>query len=113
MEFVCGSIFVRKMGPFKPGDMVKGHKHHFDHTSIFFNGRWRARKWNARDVLVEDLEFEAPYYLLVEAQCQHEFEFIGGAEQGKVWCVYSHRTPQGEVTTEFDGWMHAYMDEAV
>jgi hypothetical protein len=115
MEFVCGSIFIRKMGPFEPGELVRGHKHYFDHTSIFFTGRWRARKWAAQDDyhLIEELEFEAPYHLLIEAQCRHEFEFLGGAERGLAWCVYSHRTPQGEVTTEFDGWVHAYMAEEV
>jgi hypothetical protein len=28
-----------------PGEVITGHRHNLDHTSIFFCERWRARKW--------------------------------------------------------------------
>jgi hypothetical protein len=27
----------------EPGTVVGGHTHNFDHTSIFFGGRWRVK----------------------------------------------------------------------
>jgi hypothetical protein len=108
-EFVSGSIFVRQMMPFKPGDIIEGHKHNFDHTSIFFNGRWRVKKWAPDNkTLDKNVEVDAPCYLLIEADCKHEFEYLGGDDDGIAWCVYSHRTPQGEVVIEANGWMPAY-----
>jgi hypothetical protein len=107
-EFVSGSIFVRQMMPFKPGDIIEGHKHYFDHTSIFFNGRWRVKKWSPDDTLIKDVEVDGPCYLLIEAHCKHEFEYLDGDDDGIAWCVYSHRTPQGEVAIESNGWEHAY-----
>ncbi len=110
-DFISGSIFIRKMGApvgLAPGSLVRGHTHNFDHTSIFFTGRWHAKKW-LHSQLIEDVEFEAPYYLLIEAHCRHEFKFLGGAERGYAWCVYSHRTPQGEVSIECTGWNPAYV----
>ena len=48
MEWVSGNVFIRLMGDregLKPGQVVAGHTHNFDHTSIFFCGRWRVKKW--------------------------------------------------------------------
>ena len=50
VEFVSGSIMIRVMGDgegLKKGDVVGGHTHAFDHTSIFFCGNWHVKKWDA------------------------------------------------------------------
>ena len=151
MEFISGNIYIRKMGDaFKAGDSILGHTHNFDHTSIFFSGRWQVKRWKpAVDekgvqltlpdgkpawVLLDNFEREGPFHLLIEAGCRHEFVFLGfiipdwmqkyvskmdaaDAEKfkeeyskslGKAWCVYSHRTPQGDVSETATGWEVAY-----
>lgn len=118
MEWISGSIFIRPMGPFEPGQQVDGHAHRFDHTTIFFNGRWLARRARpavgpgGENIWVEDarVEREGPFHLLIEAGCQHSFTFIGAADgaPGEAWCVYSHRNPQGEVSEAYTGWDKAY-----
>jgi hypothetical protein len=44
-----GSLaFIRPMGGREgllPDEVIAGHTHNLDHTSIFFCGLWRARKW--------------------------------------------------------------------
>lgn len=123
MEWISGSIFIRPMGGeegLQPGQMITGHTHNFDHTSIFFNGIWRARKWqpivsNDGDptgewLLVKEFEREGPFHLLIEAGAWHEFTFLRDPSglPGRAWCVYSHRTPQGEVSLAATGWEAAY-----
>lgn len=111
MEFVSGSIFVRPMGTdgkgLTAGEVVGGHTHFFDHTSIFFNGRWHVKKWEPDGSLRHDFHREGPFFLLIEAQARHEFRYLGPGT-GIAWCVYSHRTAQGEVSVEETGWMPAY-----
>jgi hypothetical protein len=126
MEWVSGNVFIRPMGDregLKPGQVVTGHVHNFDHTSIFFCGRWRVRKWvpvvredgslvdpdgaNGEWAMLVDFEREGPFHLLIEAHARHEFTFLGPGV-GKAWCVYSHRTPQGEVSEHYTGWWEAY-----
>jgi hypothetical protein len=112
-EFVVGNIFVRAMGEqaqaVQPGETIPGHKHNFDHTSIFFNGRWRAKKFSPSGDLIVDIERKGPFFLLIEAGCKHEFTYLAdNTELGVAWCVYSHRTPQGEVSQVETGWLAAY-----
>lgn len=109
----------------EPGAIIGGHTHNFDHTSIFFGGRWHVKKWSRLVgddgepatlpdgseawVIMPGHEFEreGPFHLLIEAGAKHEFTFLGPG-LGRAWCVYSHRTPQGEVSEHFTGWMKAY-----
>ena len=112
VEFVSGSIMIRVMGEggegLKKGDVVGGHTHAFDHTSIFFCGKWHVRKWTPEGALEHDFEREGPFHLLIEAEARHAFTFLGGAPIGWAYCVYSHRTPQGEVSLVETGWTKAY-----
>ena len=117
-EWISGSIFIRSMIPFSPGQSVEGHTHNFDHTTILFNGMWRVRKerpivdgdsqteaW----LVVADVEREGPCHLLIEANARHKFTYLGPQNTiGKAWCIYSHRTPQGEVSLVNTGWNNAY-----
>lgn len=111
VEFVSGNVFIRVMGEgkgLKPGEKVGGHLHRFDHTSIFFCGNWHVTKWEPGGAVAFDFEREGPFHVLIEKDCKHEFVFLGGAEVGWAYCVYSHRTPQGEVSIEQTGWYPAY-----
>jgi hypothetical protein len=112
MEWISGNIFIRAMGGaegLQPGAVIEGHTHHFDHTTICFCGRWHVRKWLAREDnrLFSDFEREGPFHLLIEAEAKHEFTFLGPGV-GHAWCVYSHRTPQGEISQVYTGWEYAY-----
>ena len=95
MEHVSGNIFIRKMNNktgFGPGYVIRGHTHNFDHTSIFFTGLWRVKKWKRRVtedgkymmdekgeeiwILEHEFEREGPFSLLIEADAKHEFTFV-------------------------------------
>ena len=107
MEYQSGSIFIRRALPEVPiGTVMQGHTHNFDHTSLLLSGSVRARVLTPTgDVLTEGV-YRAPWSLLIKAEHHHEFEAL---EDGTtLWCVYSHRDPQGEVCVEFNGWTDAY-----
>jgi hypothetical protein len=111
-EVISGSIYIRKMGDkglgLQPGEVVSGHKHNFDHTTILFTGQWHVRKWDEDEQLVFDDEVAGPHHLLIDKECLHEFTFLGGADLGQAWCVFSHHTPQGELSLVATGWPPAY-----
>jgi hypothetical protein len=50
MEWVSGNVFIRSMGSTRGGlvadEKIIGHTHNFDHTTIFFNGRWQVKRWS-------------------------------------------------------------------
>jgi quercetin dioxygenase-like cupin family protein len=106
VERISGNIFIRPNRLAKAGDFTRGHKHNFDHTTIVFSGAVRV-KATLVDGKVLEREFHAPDYFLVRAGVEHE---ITATEDGtEYWCVYSHRTPQGEVTQVDTGWEEAYV----
>jgi hypothetical protein len=109
MEWVSGNIFIRSMGGdtgLNPGDIVGGHTHSFDHTTILFCGRWQVKKW-LNNIVVFDFEKDGPFHVLIEANARHQFKFLGPGV-GHAWCIYSHRTPQGEISQVETGWYEAY-----
>jgi quercetin dioxygenase-like cupin family protein len=96
----------------KKGDVVEGHKHHFDHTTIVFSGALHI-KATMPDGTVREGDFEAPApesvhpaHALIAAGVSHELTAL---RDGTIfWCVYSHRGPQGEVWQRYTGWEDAY-----
>lgn len=105
MELVSGNIFIRKNGGMAKGDKVGGHTHNFDHTTIVFTGAVHVSAL-CPDGRVIEQDFRAPTHFLVKAEVKHE---ITALEDGtEFWCVYGHRTPQGDVVQEFNGWSEAY-----
>ncbi len=119
---------------YEPGQEIKGDLHDHDHTTFFFNGLWQAIKErknrNGEWEIVQRVLKIAPFHLLIEARCRHSFRYLGcqlpdwmepfladmypgnSAEfrrqyenqRGYAWCVYSHYTPQGEVSLVYTGW---------
>jgi hypothetical protein len=105
-EMVSGNIFIRKNGGMKRGDVVKTHKHNFDHTTIVFTGSVHVKATFPDGKVMED-DFKSPEHFLVGAQVLHE---ITALEDGtEFWCVYSHRTPQGDIVQTSHGWREAYL----
>ena len=93
MEWISGNVFIRPMGGrlgLRPGEVLAGHTHNFDHTTICFAGQWRVRKWvpMVRDdgspiagewAQIIDLQRDGPFHVLIEAGARHEFTFLGAA----------------------------------
>ncbi len=104
MEWVSGNIYIRPNRLSESGAKIEGHKHKFDHTTVVFTGAVHV-KANLPDGSVREGDFKAPAHFLVRKDVEHT---ITATEPDTVfWCVYSHRTPQGDVIQDFDGWMEA------
>lgn len=105
MEYASGNIYIRP-NKLAKGEFAKGHTHHFDHTTIFFKGAFHV-KATLPDGSVIERDFAAPAHCLIRADVEHE---ITALEDGsEFWCVYSHRTPQGDIVQQFTGWEDAYV----
>lgn len=101
VEWVSGNIFIRPNKFPDAGDAVQGHTHNFDHTTIVFTGAVHVRARLPNGAIIER-DFHAPAHFLVKAEVEHEITaLVDGTE---FWCVYSHRTPQGDVVQEWGGW---------
>lgn len=106
MEYVSGNIFIRPNALAKAGDKVGGHTHNFDHTSIVIHGEVHVVVRNTEGALVIEGNFIAGEHFLVKAQHLHE---ISAKVDGTLFlCVYSHRTPQGDVIQQYNGWGTSY-----
>lgn len=117
MEWVSGNVFIRPIALAKAGEKMDGHTHNFDHTTIVFTGAVRVvkrRPTNQMDasgrpimVVVSEKNLKAPASILIEANAHHEITAI--ENNSVLWCVYSHRDPQGDVVQEYNGWQAAYV----
>jgi len=104
-EEVSGNLFLRKWRGMAKGQVIEGHKHNFDHTTIVFVGAVHV-KAQLPDGRALEKTFAAPDHFLVKAGVEHQ---ITALEEGtEMWCVYSHRTAQGEVVQQYTGWPEAY-----
>lgn len=101
MERVSGNIYIRPMKFEKAGERIEGHQHTFDHTTIVFTGALHV-KAILPDGRVIERDFTAPDSFLVKSDVHHELTAL--ADNTEAWCVYSHRTPQGDVVQEYTGW---------
>ena len=93
MEFISGNIFIRPNKLEQKGDMVQGHTHNFDHTTIFFTGSFHV-KAKKPDGSTLERDFFAPSHCLIKAEYEHEITAL--EDKSEFWCIYSHRTPQGK-----------------
>lgn len=138
MEYRSGNIYLRTNDfMLETGHVVEGHKHNFDHTTFFGAGKWLVEAFGEvfeEDGVTPKYEFENklvagelvkdkkpvrvklrevtiqggyPHsHLLIEAGLFHRLTLLEGP--GTYTCIYSHRTPDGEVTEEYTGWARAY-----
>jgi hypothetical protein len=105
MEWVSGNIFIRPNRLPVVGDAVDGHKHNFDHTTIVFTGAVHVTA-TLPDGRVIERDFKAPAHFLVRADVTHRIEAT--EPETVFWCVYAHRTPQGDIVQDYTGWPEAY-----
>lgn len=110
MEWVSGNLFIRPNRLDKAGDATVGHKHNFDHTTIVFSGSVRVKARLPNGQVIERDFGDGPScfgrYFLVKADVEHEITAL--VNHTEYWCVYSHRTAQGDVTQVRTGWDDAY-----
>ncbi len=106
MEWQSGNVFIRANALAKSGDKTDGHKHAFDHTTIIFKGAVRitAKLPNGTEIT---REATAPAHFLIRAEVQHAI--TATVDDTVYWCIYSHRTHQGDVVQAYDGWTDAYV----
>jgi quercetin dioxygenase-like cupin family protein len=108
-EWISGNIFIRPNQNMKKGDVIQGHKHNFDHTSFVTEGSVHVKAVTPDGRVIES-DFGKDYkyrHFLVLADVEHE---ITALEDGtNFYCIYSHRTPQGEVSISQTGWREAYV----
>lgn len=100
-EIACGNIFIRKNYLPNVGDSVDGHTHNFDHTTLFQRGSFHV-KAVLPDGTVVERDFVAPTFALIKAEVKHEI--VATSPNSEFWCVYSHRTAQGDIVQEYNGW---------
>lgn len=105
-EFVSGNIFIRPNVLPRVGDVTQGHKHNFDHTTIVFSGAVHVGA-KLPDGSIVSRDFHSPSHFLVKADVEHEITAI--EDNTVYWCVYSHRTAQGDVSEVATGWEAAYV----
>lgn len=105
MEWASGNIYIRPNKLFK-GQLVDGHTHNFDHTTIFFKGSFHVKAKLPNGTIIER-DFTAPAHCLILADVEHEITAL--EDNSEFWCVYSHRSPQGDVVQEYNGWDQNYV----
>lgn len=108
MEYVSGNIFIRETPPMPAGGVVDGHKHNFDHTTYVVKGSFRIEHLNDDGSIVRSVEKHSGQlknWVLIKAGALHRLTAL---ENNSIYhCIYSHRTPQGEIVQEYDGWVEA------
>ena len=102
-EWISGNIFIRPH-VLEKNDVIAGHSHNFDHTSIVFTGSVRVIATLQNGERIERV-FESPSHFLVRAGVEHRIESL--EDHTQFWCVYSHREPQGRITQVYTGWEKA------
>lgn len=109
MEWVSGNVFIRASGKMAKGDRTAGHRHNFDHTTIVFSGSIHIKATLPDGSAIErDFGEGQPNgrHCLIKAEVEHEITAL--TDNTEYWCIYSHRTPQGDVIQHWDGWDAAY-----
>jgi quercetin dioxygenase-like cupin family protein len=106
-ELVLGNIFIRPNILALKGDKVDGHTHNFDHTTYVVRGSFRITRVRPDgDVKTIEVKSTQDYpFVMIRAQDKHELVAL---EDNSVFhCIYAHRTPQGDVVQEYNGWSEA------
>lgn len=111
MEFwVAGNLGIRQMDFAKAGDFREGHDHNFDHTSYVPRGAARFELLDGKDGkvirMVVKRASDGYNWVTIEAGKWHRI--TAEEDNSLVQCIYAHRTPQGDVVQEYDGWSPAY-----
>lgn len=106
MEYQVGNIFVRPNRMTYVGELLGDHEHNFDHMTQVIHGEVEITARNrAREVLWVK-RFKEGEFVLVKAEVSHEI--IAVRVPVLFHCIYAHRTPQGDVVQQYNGFDDAY-----
>jgi len=106
MEYVSGNILIRSLGVMeKIGDVIAGHRHHFDHTTFCLSGKLELSLLRETQVDIFDnpisAEVEKQWILTPEDETPWQLILAGRfhllralAPNTRYICVYSHQFPQ-------------------
>jgi quercetin dioxygenase-like cupin family protein len=109
MELISGNIFIRPMTFEAAGSVVHGHTHNFDHTTYVVRGAVRIEQLDAEGQVIRSIDKHASdghNWVLIKASVIHRLTAL--EPNSHAHCIYAHRTPQGDVVQEYDGWMASY-----
>lgn len=109
MELISGNIFIRPMPFDQAGSTIEGHAHNFDHTTYVVRGSVRIEALDdAGNVLRSAVKKASDGYnwVLIRAGVIHRLTALEA--NSLAHCIYAHRTPQGDVVQDWDGWSPAY-----
>lgn len=108
MDLVSGNIFIREM-ILKEGDVVNGHTHNFDHTTFVPKGSVKIEildeDGNPKTTVVKKAGFRN--WVLIKANACHRLTAL--EDDTVCHCIYSHNTPQDEISQVYTGWEDAYV----
>lgn len=110
MEFVSGNVFIREMSFELAGVGSTGHVHNFDHTTYVVRGGILIERLDDADAVLQRVEKVASSgknWVLIKAGVKHRITAL--ADDTLCHCIYSHRTPQGDIVQEYDGWQPAFV----
>lgn len=110
MEYVLGNVLAREMHFAKEGAVVEGHTHNFDHVTYIVRGALRIETLDAAGEVAQSVVKRATdgrNFVLIKANVCHRLTALEDDCMGH--CIYAHRTPQGDVVQEYDGWRDAYV----
>ena len=103
MEYVSGNIYIREMLFEKAGDVVDGHAHNFDHTTYVVRGALLIEAVDDAGNVTKSATKRATdghSWVLITAGVIHRLTALENNSLGH--CIYSHRTPQGDVVVGHD-----------
>lgn len=108
---IQGGFGVRMYSePMKAGQVVDGHDHNFPHLTYIPHGSMLFEELESEsgEVVRSVIKSAAANYnfLLIKAGKWHRLTAL---EDGTLYhCIYTHRTPDGGISDEYDGWMPSY-----
>lgn len=110
MEYVQGNILIRPaMHMAAAGAVVEGHSHNFDHTTYVVRGAVHFERLNDEGEVVNSVvkrALDGYNFVLIKAGVKHRLTAL--EDDTIAHCIYAHRTPQGEVVQDYDGWSPGY-----
>lgn len=91
-----GNIWVRQIKLAKSGDLIDGHKHHFDHVSFLTKGKVAVHVEGK-----EPKEFTAPTFIIIDKD--HEHKVVALEDDVDWFCVFALRDVDGSVIEMYEG----------